>query len=74
MRKLYVAVGVAVAILMALSTVVLLTTQAPGRPSRAAYSIVEVCVTVTPKSVSVALNGQPITIGPIGVPRTCTGI
>lgn len=33
--------------------------------------LVSVCVTVTPKSLAVGINGQDTTIGPAGLPRTC---
>ena len=36
--------------------------------------LLSVCVTVTPKSVSVDLNGNPIVIGPIAVPTTCVAV
>ena len=33
--------------------------------------LVSVCITVTPKSLAVGINGQNIVIGPAGVPTTC---
>lgn len=36
--------------------------------------LLSVCVTVTPKSVGVGINGQNIVIGPAGVPRSCVEI
>lgn len=33
--------------------------------------LVSVCITVTPKSLAVGINGQNIVIGPAGVPRSC---
>jgi hypothetical protein len=37
-------------------------------------SIIQVCLTVTPKSLNLSLNGQPL-FGPSeGVPTTCVGV
>lgn len=36
--------------------------------------LLSVCITVTPKTVSVDLNGNPILIGPIAVPTTCVAV
>lgn len=33
--------------------------------------LVQVCVTVTPKSLAAGINGQDVVIGPAGVPTTC---
>lgn len=33
--------------------------------------LLTVCLTVTPKSVSVDINGVDIVLGPAGVPRNC---
>ena len=33
--------------------------------------LVSLCLTVTPKSVAIGINGQDIVIGPAGVPRSC---
>lgn len=33
--------------------------------------LLSVCLTVTPKSLAVGINGQNIVIGPAGVPRSC---
>ena len=33
--------------------------------------LVQVCLTVTPKSVSIGINGQDVVVGPVGVPTSC---
>lgn len=47
----------------------------PGHSAKAGFSIISVCLTVTPKSASVAVNGKTI-IGQStpGVPRSCVGL
>jgi hypothetical protein len=52
------------------------STSSGSSPSSSASSssggpLVQVCVTVTPKSVAVGINGQNIVLGPAGVPRSC---
>lgn len=39
--------------------------ESPGGP------LLTVCLTITPKSVDVNINGLNILIGPAGVPRSC---
>jgi len=39
--------------------------------STTAGPLLSVCLTVTPKSLAVGINGQDIVIGPAGVPRSC---
>jgi len=75
MRIICAVIGTLVAVVMmaGLSAIFLLS-PASSRPSRAAYSVIEACVTVTPKSLAVGINGQNIVIGPAGVPRTCVGV
>ena len=49
-------------------------TNSGGESSASSTStgpLVSVCVTVTPKSLAVGINGQDVTVGPAGVPRTC---
>lgn len=50
-------------------------TSTPGGQSGVSNSssgpLLSVCVTVTPKSLAIGINGQDIVIGPAGVPRTC---
>lgn len=49
-----------------------LASSPPHRSS--APSLVEVCLTVTPKSVSVSINGITIGNPPVGVSRNCIGV
>lgn len=35
--------------------------------------LLQVCLTVTPKSLALGINGQDVVIGPAGVPRSCVG-
>ena len=74
MGKLSIVIGAVLAILIGLSATALLFSPASSRPSKASYSIIEVCATVTPKSASLTINGQPVTIGPVSLSRTCTGV
>ena len=33
--------------------------------------LISVCITVDPQSVTLFVDGQPLTLGPVGVQRTC---
>ena len=48
------------------------TAAANGVSSTTSSPLLQVCLTVTPKSLAVGINGQNFVIlGPTGVPRTC---
>lgn len=52
------------------------STTSRGQTSASSSSggpLVQVCLTVTPKSLAVGVNGQDVVIGPAGVPTTCVG-
>lgn len=49
-----------------------LTSSPPHRSSDP--SLIQVCLTVTPKSISVSINGLTIGSPPTGVPRNCFGV
>lgn len=74
MRNLYAAVATVVAVAVIALSALLLLSAPSSHPSRAAYSVVEVCLTVTPKSVAVGINGHNIVLGPVQLARTCTGV
>jgi hypothetical protein len=43
-------------------------------PAHADPSIINVCLTVTPKAISVTINGVPLIGQGAGVPTTCIGV
>ena len=46
----------------------------PATPAPAA-TLIQVCITLQPRNISVTLNGTPILGVPVaGTPRTCVGI
>ena len=47
------------------------STSGGGISGTSTGPLLSVCLTVTPKSVAVGINGQEIVIGPAGVPRSC---
>jgi hypothetical protein len=49
--------------------------SAPSHPARTgAGTIVNVCLTITPKSLGVTINGVPLGGGTSGLPTTCIGV
>ena len=61
-------------IAVAAAGAVALVGLAVAAPPAHAADVIEVCLTVTPKSVSVTVNGEVIGSPVVEQPRTCVGV